>query len=97
LTQDLGSTVYRSERLGKIPCGRLAIPHARRALAQLRQEHGEDVDGTALGRALLARVAQDGTSTDVAGFGGCILIRGEGGRYSGAFWRDIYRNGSQGS
>jgi hypothetical protein len=91
MTQDLGSTVYRSARVGEIPCERLAIPHARRALAQLRSDHGDGVEGTSLGRALLARIAQDGTATDVAGFGGCVLIRGEAGRYSGAFWRDIYR------
>ena len=75
----------------------LAVGALFGALAQLRHDHGEDVDGTILGRALLARIAQDGTATSVAGFGGCVLIRGEGGRYSGAFWRGIYRNGSQGS
>ncbi len=98
MDQDIDQgAIWRSSRLGPLPVDRLAIPHAARALAQLRRQLGEAADWTRLARALLARTAQDGACSGVAGYGGSELLRDADGRYVGSCWRETYRRRREGA
>jgi len=79
------STHYWSESSKQmVPIAFMPIPHAEHALAKLERVYGDEVHETPVAQALQARIDQAGEVTDVAPNDETRMMRGEGGRFTGA-------------
>jgi hypothetical protein len=89
MNQDLSQDRYyfsesqqRQEEIKRMP-----VPYAARCLGKLEKDIGPAIHETNLGKALLRRVHQgmDAETTDVDAIGGGKMLRGPGGKFSGAY------------
>lgn len=87
LSQDkfyFSESQQRNEEISRLP-----VPYAARCLSKLEKDIGPAIHETVLGQALAHRVEQgmDAEPTDVHAIGGGKMLRGRGGKFTGAWDR----------
>lgn len=85
LSQDrfyFSESQQRQEEIKRMP-----VPYAARCLGKLEKDIGPAIHETILGKALASRVKQGegAEATDVDAIGGGRMLRGQGGKFTGAY------------